>query len=149
MPLMIKWLMRDKRSCHRHLLVFLHNCIIQKIMGSNLASVQLFAKHLTYCIQHTCNYQYMVSLGSLCLLYDSRHDQEYDLTLSLSCFSVWAHSRSLVHCTSLGSSVSARSVPNFCSIWAVVFTVTAKFSMAWQRDNYYFWAHWAVIWLSI
>lgn len=54
----------------------------------------------------------------------------HHITLRLLCLSVCAVRRSLVHWTSLGSSVSARSVPNFCNIWAVVFTVMAKFSMA-------------------
>lgn len=54
----------------------------------------------------------------------------HHITLRLLCLSVCAVRRSLVHWTSLGSSVSARSVPNFCNIWAVVFTVMAKFSTA-------------------
>lgn len=54
----------------------------------------------------------------------------HHITLRLLCLSVCAVRRSLVHWTSLGSSVSARSVPNFCNIWAVVFTVMAKFSIA-------------------
>lgn len=40
-----------------------------------------------------------------------------------------------MQCTSLGSSVSARSVPNVCSICAVVFTVIAKFSIAWKSKS--------------
>lgn len=60
----------------------------------------------------------------------------YSITLRLLCLSVCVVSRSLVHWTSLGSSVSARSVPNFCNIWAVVFTVSAKFSMAWEKKTH-------------
>lgn len=41
-----------------------------------------------------------------------------------------------MHCTSLGSSVSARSVPKVCSICAVVFTVIAKFSIAWEKQKH-------------
>lgn len=59
----------------------------------------------------------------------------HTVTLRLSCFSVCAVSRFLVDWTSLGNSVSARSEPNLCNIWAVVFTVMAKFSMAWGNKR--------------
>lgn len=65
------------------------------------------------------------------------------LTLRLLCLTVWVTRRSLVHWISLGSSVSARSVPNFCNSWAVVFTVTAKFSMAWGRTPLWVHQHWS------
>lgn len=51
-------------------------------------------------------------------------------TLALSFFSVWVRSTELVDCTSLGSSVSASSVPKACSICAVCLTRRAKLSMA-------------------
>lgn len=45
-------------------------------------------------------------------------------------------SRVVVAWTSLGSSVSASSVPNDCRICAVFFTISANPSIAWRKPKY-------------
>lgn len=51
-------------------------------------------------------------------------------TFAWSLLCVWVLSTALVAGTSLGSSVSASSVPKLCSLWAVCLTMSAKLSMA-------------------
>lgn len=51
-------------------------------------------------------------------------------TFTRTLFCAWALSTALVAGTSLGSSVSASSVPKLCSLWAVCLTRRAKLSMA-------------------